>query len=53
MQVRIVAKKIAYLLKETFNDFIDDNGIKLSAALSYYTVFSLPPLLGVRRARRP
>lgn len=38
-------KKIGYLLKETFNGFINDNGIKLSAALSYYTVFSLPPLM--------
>jgi len=38
-------KKIAYLLKETFVEFIDDNGLKLSAALSYYTIFSLPPLL--------
>lgn len=32
-------------MKETFNEFIEDNGIKLAAALSYYTVFSLPPLL--------
>lgn len=32
------------LLKETFNAFIDDNAIKLSASLSYYTIFSLPPL---------
>jgi membrane protein len=33
------------LFKETFNGFMDDNGLKLSAALSYYTIFSLPPLL--------
>ncbi|MFA5298587.1 MAG: YihY/virulence factor BrkB family protein [Lutibacter sp.] len=33
------------LLKRTFWEFIDDNGIKLSASLSYYTIFSLPPLL--------
>ena len=45
MQLISAAKKIGYLLKETFNGFIDDNAIKLSAALSYYTVFSLPPLL--------
>ena len=45
MQIPGAIKKIGYLLKETFNGFIDDNGIKLSAALSYYTVFSLPPLL--------
>jgi len=37
--------KIWYLLKETVREFIDDNAINLSAALSYYTVFSLPPLL--------
>ena len=37
--------KTYFLLKESFNDFIKDNGLKLSAALSYYTIFSLPPLL--------
>jgi membrane protein len=45
MQLKNVLKKIWYLLKETYNGFIDDNCIKLSAALSYYTIFSLPPLL--------
>ena len=38
-------KIIKNLFKETFNGFIDDNAIKLSASLSYYTIFSLPPLL--------
>lgn len=33
------------LLKDSFNAFMDDNGLKLSAALSYYTVFSLAPML--------
>lgn len=33
------------LLKRTYREFDDDNGIKLSASLSYYTIFSLPPLL--------
>jgi membrane protein len=33
------------LLKETFGEFMDDNGLKLSAALSYYTIFSLAPML--------
>ncbi len=37
--------KIKYLLRESFKGFIDDNAIKLSASLSYYTIFSLPPLL--------
>lgn len=40
-----ILKNTGHLLKETFHEFIDDNGIKLGAALSYYTVFSLPPLL--------
>ncbi|HQZ25476.1 MAG TPA: YihY/virulence factor BrkB family protein [Flavobacterium sp.] len=33
------------LLKKTFQEFDDDNALKLSASLSYYTIFSLPPLL--------
>lgn len=45
MQFKNAFKKIGYLLKETITGFIDDNAIKLSAALSYYTIFSLPPLL--------
>jgi len=45
MQIKETAKKTAYLFKETFRGFMADNCIKLSAALSYYTIFSLPPLL--------
>ncbi len=45
LQFKNAFKKIGYLLKETITGFIDDNAIKLSAALSYYTIFSLPPLL--------
>jgi membrane protein len=45
MQLKKIVKKTGYLFKETFKEFIDDNGMKLSAALSYYTIFSLPPLL--------
>lgn len=33
------------ILQNTFNGFIEDRALKLSAALSYYTVFSLAPLL--------
>ena len=33
------------LIKETFSAFIEDNGLKLSASLSYYTIFSIGPLL--------
>ena len=39
------AKKVANLFKHTGVGFIDDNCFKLSAALSYYTVFALAPLL--------
>jgi len=37
--------KIAHLIKETITEFINANVLKLSAALSYYTIFSLPPLV--------
>jgi membrane protein len=33
------------VLKETVRDFSEDGGTQQAAALSYYTVFSLPPLL--------
>lgn len=33
------------LLKNTTNAFLDDNAFKLSASLSYYTIFALGPLL--------
>jgi membrane protein len=33
------------MLKETISEFLDDNSPRLAAALAYYTVFSLPPLL--------
>jgi len=42
---KLILKKSAQLLKESFNGFVDHNGMKLSAALSFYTIFSLPPLL--------
>ncbi len=38
-------KNFWYLLKDAYHEFIEDSGIKLSAALSYYTIFSLPPLI--------
>ncbi len=38
-------KSTGFIAKETFKGAIDDNILKLSAALSYYTIFSLPPLL--------
>ena len=45
MQLKRFVLNMFTILKETFMGFIDDNGMKLSAALSYYTIFSLPPLL--------
>ena len=40
-----VSKKAYKILQKSIHGFIDDHAIKLSASLSYYTVFSLPPLL--------
>jgi membrane protein len=39
------SKKIWLLIRDTFKEFINDNAIKLSASLSYYTIFALPPLI--------
>ena len=39
------AKKLGKLFQHTAEGFINDNCFKLSAALSYYTVFALGPLL--------
>jgi membrane protein len=33
------------VLMATFSGFSDDNGLKLSASLAYYTIFSIAPLL--------
>lgn len=33
------------ILVATFMGFINDNGLKLSASLAYYTIFSIAPLL--------
>lgn len=38
-------KRSGKVLMATFNGFMDDRGLKLSAALAYYTVFALAPLL--------
>ena len=38
-------KKLYGLVKETGSAWSEHNAFRLSAALSYYTVFSLPPLL--------
>src|SRR3954471_22909664 len=33
------------LLRQTASDWLDDNALRLSAALSYYSIFSIAPLL--------
>jgi membrane protein len=38
-------RSLLTVLKSSFTCFIEDNAFKLSASLSYYTVFSLGPLL--------
>ncbi len=38
--------KIAWLiLLETYNDFADNKALRMSAALAYYTIFSIAPIL--------
>ena len=38
-------KSTATILKDSFNGFVDDKVLKLSASLAYFTVFSMGPLL--------
>ncbi|RZJ67132.1 MAG: YihY/virulence factor BrkB family protein [Flavobacterium sp.] len=38
-------KNIFGLLKDSFTGFMEDKGLKLSASLSYYTIFSMAPML--------
>jgi membrane protein len=38
-------KKLIDLVKATFKDWSEDKAARLAAALAYYTVFSIPPLL--------
>jgi membrane protein len=45
LKIKAILLKTGFLLKETGLSFVEDNAIKLSAALSYYTIFALPPLL--------
>lgn len=44
MKIKFNYKDYWEIFKEAGINFIDNNGIKLSASLSYYTIFSLPPL---------
>jgi membrane protein len=46
MRIKIPILKNAFeLLKDSFTAFSEDNAMKMSAALAYYTIFSLAPLL--------
>ncbi|MVT42732.1 YihY family inner membrane protein [Chitinophaga oryziterrae] len=45
MQRPGIIKGYWQVLKQTGSDFIDDKVLKLSAALSYYTIFSIAPML--------
>lgn len=43
--MRIKPKDILGLLKETFSEWSEDHAPRLGAALAYYTIFSIAPLL--------
>lgn len=45
METKITMKTAFRILKDTFQSFLDDRALKFSASLSYYTIFSLAPLL--------
>jgi membrane protein len=47
MKIRTIAylKRAWKILVATIMGFINDNGLKLSASLAYYTIFSIAPLL--------
>ena len=45
MRIFRKGRQIWKILVATFMGFIDDNGLKLSASLAYYTIFSIAPLL--------
>lgn len=45
MKRKVTFKGIWRVLKHSFNGFSDDKVTKLSAALAYYTVFSMAPML--------
>jgi len=45
MAKNIFFKRTATILSETVKTFMDNNGLKLSASLAYYTLFSMAPLL--------
>jgi membrane protein len=42
---RSMVSSIYSFLKQTVQEFLDDRCMRMGAALAYYTIFSLPPLL--------
>lgn len=44
-KVKQITNKYWRILKDAASGFIDDKGMKLSSALAYSTIFSLPPML--------
>jgi membrane protein len=44
-EIKSVLKKVIGLFKETFEEWTKDKASRLAAALSYYTIFSIAPLL--------
>jgi membrane protein len=44
-KVKKFFRKLPKILVTTFSNFSDDKGLKLSASLAYYTIFSIGPLL--------
>ena len=38
-------RTIAHLIKQTFADWLEDKAPRLGAALAYYAIFSIPPLM--------
>lgn len=45
LDLKQAAAQVGRVLKLTFNGFLDDRGPRMGAALAYYTLFSLAPLL--------
>jgi membrane protein len=43
--MKFTLKDIWSITKQSLNDFIDNKVLKLSAALAFYTIFSLPAML--------
>jgi membrane protein len=43
--MKSITRELAIMLKKAAADFIEDDCFSMAAALAYYTVFSLPPLL--------